>query len=152
MTPLSCNFPGCEAKNLKPETALVPAIKAIQQAEGGRPVITAMLANHVFCNEHGTLGRGVTGGMFSYVETVKQLERRLAERAEARTFFAKYTESRKTELPKPVPAKPIASPQSPATPRPPAPKTAMQIAFEKGGATSVAKPNGIAPEPKAATA
>jgi hypothetical protein len=152
-TTLSCKFPGCEMKDLKPETALVPAIKAIQQAEGGRPVTPAILANHVLCNEHGALGRGIAGGMFSYTETVNQLERRMAERAQAKTFFAKYAEPpRKAEPPKPVPAKPIARPQSLATPRPPASKTAMQIAFEKGGVTSALKPNGIAAEPKAATA
>ena len=62
MTTLSCNFPGCEAKDLKPETALVPAIKAIQQAENGRPVSPAILASHVFCQEHGALGRSQAGG------------------------------------------------------------------------------------------
>jgi hypothetical protein len=119
---LSCNFPGCEAKDLKPETALVPAIKAIQQAENGRPVTPAILASHVFCQEHGVLGRAQAGGMFSYTETVKRLEQRAAERTQAKTFFAKYGAPAQKPT---APGKPAAKPQPP--------KTAMQIALEKGG-------------------
>jgi hypothetical protein len=120
MTTLACNFTGCLQKELQPETALVPAIKAIQQAEGGRPVTPATLASHVFCPEHAALGRGTTGGMFSYVETVKRLEQKAADRTAAKQFFAKYGEA---------PKKPVA-PGKPA-PRPNPGKNAMQLAFDR---------------------
>jgi hypothetical protein len=133
-TTLTCNFPGCETKDLKPETAMVPSIKAIRQAEGGKVVTPLMLAPHVLCADHAALGRGMGGGMFSYVETVQQLERREADRGKAPAYFARYMPA--VEPPKTKPGKPQAQP-APS-------KTAMQIAFERGGLAPGAKPNGKA--------
>lgn len=86
---LTCNFPGC-GREVKPETALVPKIEAIRQAEGGKPISVETLARHVFCEEHGALGRSFAGGMFPYLKTVEQLEARARDRATANQFFAKY--------------------------------------------------------------
>ncbi len=116
-TTLKCNFDGCGIE-VAPEKALVPRIEAIRQAEGKSSITPSDLARHVFCEEHGALGRGFTGGMFSYAETVKRLEQRAAERVQAKQFFAKYAEPRK------------AAPGKPA-PKPESGKNAMQIAFER---------------------
>ncbi len=130
-TTLTCNFPGC-GREVKPETALVPKIEAIRQAEGGKPISTDTLAKHVFCEEHGALGRGFAGGMFSYVKSVEHLEQRAKERTAAKSFFAKYGA--------PAPKQP-AAPGKPAAKPEPA-KNAMQLAFDRAKVTSApaAKP------------
>lgn len=121
-TTLTCNFPGC-GREVKPETALVPKIEAIRQAEGGKPISSDTLAKHVFCEEHGALGRGFAGGMFPYLKTVEHLEQRAKERTAAKSFFAKYGA--------PAPKQP-AAPGKP-TAKAQLTKTAMQIALERGG-------------------
>jgi hypothetical protein len=130
----ACSFPGCEEKNLSRQKVLFPSIKAILQAENGRPVTLATLANHALCPRHSVLARPHVGGTFSHAETVKWIEerdaKRAAERATAEKFFAgKYAVS----APKPkqvMPGKPAAKPEPG--------KNAMQLAFDRAKVTPAA--------------
>lgn len=132
----SCNFLGCETKNLAPETALVPSIKAIRQAEDGRRVTPEILAKHAFCKDHAALGRAQAGRMFSYLETVRQLEQHAAQlakdRATASQVFAKYGGvPKKTSAP--------GKPTAPSSPRRPSPRSdAMKNAFVNAGIVNAA--------------
>lgn len=126
MTTFACNFTGCEEKNLAPETAVFPSLKAIQQAESGRPVSVGTLAWHALCHRHAALVRPHVGGTFPYGETVKRIEERDAERAAARAYCQRYGAS--VEKPKSAPGRPAAKPE--------APKNAMQLAFEKAKAAA----------------
>lgn len=102
-TTLACTFTGC-THQVTAEKALVPAIQAIKQAEGGKNPSPADVAKHIYCEEHAQLARGAAQiRMYSYLETVQEIERRSKEKAEARAFFAKYAVP---EAPKPQPGKP----------------------------------------------
>lgn len=132
----ACSFLPCEEKNLAPQAASFPSIKAIMQAEKGRPITLATLASHALCPKHSALARPHVGGTFSHAETVKWFEdrdarraaeraaRREAERTAAEKFFAgKYGASAAKPKPQLMPGKPA--------PQPEPPKNAMQLAFEK---------------------
>jgi hypothetical protein len=103
-TTLACTFMGC-THQVSAQKAMVPAIQAIKQAEGGKNPSPADVAKHIYCEEHAQIARSaVQIRMYSYLETVREVERRSKERAEARAFFAKYAVS---EAPKPNPGKPV---------------------------------------------
>ena len=123
----ACSFPECEEKNLAPQKALFPSIKAILQAENGRPVTLATLASHALCPKHGGFARPHVGGTFSHAETAKWIEerdaRRAAERAVAEKFFVGKYAASAAKPKQAVPGKPAARPEPS--------KNAMQLAFEK---------------------
>ena len=103
-TTLACTFTGCTHQVLA-EKAMVPTIQAIKQAEGGKNPSPADVAKHIYCEEHVQIARNAAQmRMYSYLETVKEVERRSEEKAKARTFFAKYAVP---EAQKPNPGKPV---------------------------------------------
>lgn len=104
---LACAFPGCDAKNITPEKAWVPELKAIRQAEG-KALASSDLERHVHCETHVNLARKEGVKMFRYSETFSELERRTLERTKAKGHFAKYA-------------------------LPPEPETAMGAALRKSG-------------------
>lgn len=87
---LACSFSGCREKELLPEFAWVPELKAIRQAEGRKPS-PSHLAKHAFCRTHASLARETHGvKMYPYIKTLAELERRQAEEEAGRDFFSRY--------------------------------------------------------------
>ena len=134
-TTLACTFMGCTHQVLA-EKAMVPAIQAIKQAEGGKNPSPADVRKHIYCEEHAQLARGAAQiRMYSYLETVTEVKRRSKEKAEARTFFAKYAVS---ETPKPNPGQPVKNGNRNGNG---AKGNIMQVALQKAGLQMV-KPKG----------
>ena len=89
VTSLACVCPGCETK-IPAEKAWVPEIRAIRQAEGGKPIVPSDLVRHVHCDADASFARQMKVKMFRYLDTVAEMEKRAEERARVRGHFAKY--------------------------------------------------------------
>src|SRR3989344_4390677 len=84
---LKCTFPNCCKARLEPNRAMVPAMQAVRNANGGQPVTVADLAKFALCGRHGHMARKEGVQVFSYTGTATLLERRAAERESARVHF-----------------------------------------------------------------
>lgn len=134
-TTLACTFTGC-SHHVSAEKAMVPAIQAIKQAESGKNPSPADVAKHIYCEEHAQIARSAAQiRMYSYLETVQEVERRSKERAEAKTFFAKYAVP---EVQKPTPGQPVKNGNRNGAG---AKGNVMEIALQKAGLRT-AKPKG----------
>lgn len=132
MTTFACSFPEC-GRQVPAESASVPAIEAVRQAEGGRAISIADLSRHVLCQEHAAAARGLGRlRMFSLADTTRELERRVAERQKAKTFFARYA----------APAS--LAPGKPQVRQVPVRDGQLAAALMKVGLAPGAKPNGAA--------
>ncbi len=90
---MPCKFEGCGIANLAPETGNVPLIKFIANLLKRR-VLVRDLEGHVYCERHTKVLREQGVVLFTYAETVVELERRAAnyaaERETARSIAAAY--------------------------------------------------------------
>lgn len=90
MGAINCVVPGCKTR-LAAEATFVPELSAIRQAEKKSGLVTvADLSRHTICGRHNHVARQQGVHTFRFLDTVKMIEQREIERANAGKFFQMY--------------------------------------------------------------
>ena len=96
---IRCTVPGC-TKNLPAESMWIPAVKALQAANGGRRVALVDFPSYALCGHHGHLLRQEGVRVYRYAETVERerqdAEHRTAEALSFRHYAQRFVPTTKT--------------------------------------------------------
>ncbi|MBX4204841.1 MAG: hypothetical protein KW788_01470 [Candidatus Doudnabacteria bacterium] len=88
MSVLKCVVPNCGSR-FSPDQAFVPELAAIRKVVK-RAISVAELTNHVLCSRHNHAAREQKIKTFRYLDTIKEIERRMETREKDAKFFSMY--------------------------------------------------------------